>query len=155
MVIATALPTRLTSGDACRDDMAVSYAVHSRRVRDEALSLGVRRSALGSCVVLYGPYGYRATLAFLSRRCGRLDTPKGLTGAIDLLDASRTAWLAELAAFAAGRRVAKASGNRQPAATELAGFAAMGWPGGPHDGLTVSQPFLSQFGLMSSRAKAR
>jgi hypothetical protein len=140
----------LTSSDVCGNDLAVSYAIHSRRVRDEALSLGVRRSALGSCVVLYGPYGYRETLAFLNRRCGRLDTPEGLTCAIDLLDASRAVWLAQLAAFGAGRRAAKAAGTRRPAAAELARFAAMGWPGGPHDGRAVSQSFLRQFGLIQS-----
>lgn len=128
----------------------MSYAVHSRRVRDEALSLGIRRRALGSCVVLYGPYGYRATLAFLAEQCGRLDTPQGLTCAIDLLDASRAVWLGELAAFGVGRRVAKAGGNRRPAATELARFAAMGWPGGPRESPPVSQSLLRQFGLVSS-----
>lgn len=125
----------------------VSYAVHSRRVRDETLDLLARRGSLGSCVQLYRPYGYRGTLVFLAERCGRLKTPEALTGAIDLLDASRAVWLSELATFADDRRAAKAAGHRQPTREELARFATMGWPGYPHDSLPVATSFLHRFGL--------
>ena len=127
----------------------MSYTAQSRRVRDLALRDGARRRALGSCVTRFAPYGYTATLAFLEERCGRLDNPQNLIRAIDLLDASRAVWLAELTSFAAARTAAKAAGNRRPTSTELARIANIGWPGGTPEDPPVSRAFLRQFGLIA------
>jgi hypothetical protein len=124
----------------------VSYAALARRVRDGSRPLAVRRAALLACVQLYRPLGFEGTLRHLTHACGPLTTPERLVRAADMLDASRRAWLAEIAAYAGRRSMEKAAGRRNPPVTQLRSFAAMTWPGGTGD-VPVSPRFLRQFGV--------
>ncbi|MFC6094067.1 hypothetical protein Q5530_21670 [Saccharothrix sp. BKS2] len=93
----------------------MSFAVHARRVRDASLPMGRRVSALGSCVQLFRPYGYTGTLAYLELEVGPFQCDgEALVRALELLEARRARWKAEVAAFAEVRRVEKRAGRRTP-----------------------------------------
>jgi hypothetical protein len=93
----------------------VSFNNHARKVRDPALPYPLRVRALRSCVQLYKPLGFEATLSFLESQAGRFQRDEAaLLRALDAIEASRAALQAELAAYATRRQEAKRQGRRSP-----------------------------------------
>ncbi|GAA1675635.1 hypothetical protein GCM10009733_085870 [Nonomuraea maheshkhaliensis] len=97
----------------------MSFANFARRVRDPDLPYRWRLSAFRSCVQLYRPLGFEATLHFLEFQAGQFQYDEAaLPQALDAVEASRAAWHAELHAHAIRRREAKMRGRRSPRAEE-------------------------------------
>jgi hypothetical protein len=93
----------------------MSFGTLSRKVRDVTLPHRQRVVALRSCVQLYRPIGFEATLSFLEDQAGPFRTDESaLLRALSMLESSRAAWQAELRAYAAARRLAKKRGQRSP-----------------------------------------
>jgi hypothetical protein len=93
----------------------VSFSVFARHVRNAALPYRHRVSALRSCVQLYRPIGFHATLSFPQKVAGPFERDEtALLRALDAITASRAGWHAELRQYAADRRVAKRAGQRSP-----------------------------------------
>ncbi|MEV6303262.1 hypothetical protein AB0M02_27885 [Actinoplanes sp. NPDC051861] len=77
-------------------------------------------SALRSCVQIYRPLGFEATLSFLASVAGPFDRDEAaLMRALDLLAGSRALWHLHLRRYTALRRAAKRRGNRTPPAADL------------------------------------
>lgn len=95
-----------------------------------------RVSALRSCVQLYRPLGYHATLDYLRERAGRFDRDEAaLLRALDALRASRAGWHADLREYAAARAEAKRHGQRSPRPGERnPNHKPAVWYGAPRDG---------------------
>ncbi|MFY1616949.1 hypothetical protein [Micromonospora sp. WMMD736] len=97
----------------------MSFGTYARRVRNAELPYRQRVSALSSCVQLYRPIGFHATLSFLEEIAGPFDRDEAaLLRALDALVASRTGWHADLREYAAERKLAKRRGQRSPHPTE-------------------------------------
>ncbi|MCO6000030.1 hypothetical protein [Actinoallomurus rhizosphaericola] len=97
----------------------MSFGVHARKVRDTTLPYGRRVSALRSCVQLYRPIGFHATLSFLEELAGPFGRDEAaLLRALDALIESREAWKADVRAYAAMRARAKRHGRRGPRPTD-------------------------------------
>jgi hypothetical protein len=93
----------------------VSFGTYARKVRDATLPYGRRVSALRSCVQLYRPIGFHASLSFLKEIAGPFQRDEAsLLRALDALTASREGWQAEVREYAAMRRQAKRRGRRSP-----------------------------------------
>ncbi|MGC5013000.1 hypothetical protein ACLQ2R_19735 [Streptosporangium sp. DT93] len=93
----------------------MSFTNFARKVRDPALPHRHRVSALRSCVQLYRPLGFHATLSFLELRAGRFQNDEtALLGALEVIEASRAARQDEITAYATMRREAKRQGRRNP-----------------------------------------
>jgi hypothetical protein len=74
----------------------VSFGTYARHVRNPELPYRRRVSALRSCVQLYRPIGFHATLSFLEEIAGPFQRDEmALLRALDALVASRAAWHAE------------------------------------------------------------
>lgn len=124
----------------------MSFQTHARRVRDPELPIGLRYTALRSAVACYRRLRFNAAWAFATgteavpplwfegpvlktspARRPRLDED-GLLKALGRIDASRTAWLAETAAFAERRTALKRL--RIPAdPAEVRYRSHLRWPG--------------------------
>src|SRR5690606_23852767 len=77
-------------------------------------------SALRSCVPLYRPIGFNATLSYLETKAGRCQRDEAaLLAALDLIEDSRAVLRAELQAYATERREAKRQGRRTPRAGDV------------------------------------
>lgn len=97
----------------------MSFGTYARRVRNAELPYRHRVSALRSCVQLYRPIGFHATLSFLEEIAGPFDRDEAaLLRALDALVASRAGWHADLREYAAERKLAKRRGQRSPHPTE-------------------------------------
>jgi hypothetical protein len=97
----------------------VSFGNFARKVRDPALPYPWRVSAFRSCVQVYRPLGFEATLSFLESRAGRFQRDEAaLLRALDVIEASRAALRVELQAYAERRHEAKRRGRRSPRAEE-------------------------------------
>ena len=97
----------------------MSFGNYARRVRDPALPYRWRVSAFRSCVQLYRPLGFEATLSFVESRAGRFQRDEAaLLPALEVVEASRAVWRVELQAYATRRREAKERGRRSPRAEE-------------------------------------
>lgn len=93
----------------------MSFGTYARKVRNGDLPYGRRVAALRSCVQLYRPIGFHASLSFLEEIAGPFQRDEAsLLRALDALMASRAAWLADVSAYAAMRRQAKRRGQRNP-----------------------------------------
>src|SRR3954447_18745485 len=93
----------------------MSFGVYARKVRDAPLPYGRRVSALRSCVQLYRPIGFHASLSFLAEIAGPFVRDEAsLLRALDVLAASRAEWHAAGRRYAAMRREAKRKGQRSP-----------------------------------------
>ncbi len=94
----------------------MSYAAQARRVRDESLPYGSRVSALCSCVQMYHPIGFTASLTFLAEElAGPYKSDEtALLRALDALTTSRTHWLADVCEYADRRSREKREGRRRP-----------------------------------------
>lgn len=110
----------------------MAFGTYARRVRDERLPLVRRHMALRCAVGDYGPLGFHATWAYLSATaCPAPDLRRdaaALSRALGTLEESRAAHLADMAAFAARRRVEKAAGRRTPRASDMATLRGPRWP---------------------------
>ncbi|MFD8636431.1 hypothetical protein [Streptomyces sp. NPDC059533] len=108
----------------------MSFTVHARRVRDERLSPARRGAALGSAIVLYGPFGFTWTHAYLSRFGDTRRDPRAMVAALAALERSRDARTAEWAEFSHRRSREKQEEHRRtPSAADRAWMAAPRWPG--------------------------
>ncbi|MFD0857060.1 hypothetical protein ACFQ07_32930 [Actinomadura adrarensis] len=93
----------------------MSFGLYARKARDPARPYGRRVSDFRSCVQLYRPLGYQATLSYLEKVAGPFQRDEqSLLRALDALTASRELWKAEVRAYAAERRQAKLRGQRTP-----------------------------------------
>ncbi|WP_394621197.1 hypothetical protein JNUCC0626_19530 [Lentzea sp. JNUCC 0626] len=93
----------------------MSFTNHARHVRDPGLPYRHRVSALRSCVQLYRPIGFNASLTFLALRNGPYYRDEAaLLHALDDLSASRAGWHAALREYAVVRTRAKRLGQRSP-----------------------------------------
>ena len=113
----------------------MSFGNFARKVRDTSLPYGRRVLALRSCVQLYRPIGFEATLSYLAELAGPYDRDEvALLGALDALIASRTAWHHAIEEYAAARRQAKKAGRRRPRPDEPNPYVATQWYGAPRAG---------------------
>ncbi|MDW5327248.1 hypothetical protein [Plantactinospora sp. KLBMP9567] len=111
----------------------MSFGTYARHVRNPELPYRRRVSALRSCVQLYRPIGFHATLSFLEEIAGPFQRDEAaLLRALDALVASRAGWHAELRDYAAERKLAKRRGQRNPRPTDPnpSGFPRC-WYGAP------------------------
>ncbi|MFG3554935.1 hypothetical protein ACGGAQ_11125 [Micromonospora sp. NPDC047557] len=93
----------------------MSFGTYARHVRNAELPYRRRVSALRSCVQLYRPIGFHATLSFLEEIAGPFQRDEAaLLRALDALVASRAGWHADLRDYAAERKLAKRRGQRSP-----------------------------------------
>ncbi|WP_446217365.1 hypothetical protein [Micromonospora sp. IBHARD004] len=98
----------------------MSFGNYARKVRDRSLPYGRRVSALRSCVQLYRPIGFHATLGFLEEIAGPYQRDEAsLLRALDVLTASRAGWHADMRDYARKRRQAKQCGQRIAPANEI------------------------------------
>ncbi|GAB4056569.1 hypothetical protein [Catellatospora paridis] len=128
----------------------MSFTGEARLVRDTSRTPAEREAALLRCVRRYAPFGLMGTLGHLDRHADSVDPSTRLTNAVDLLEASRTAWLAELARFAASRKAAKAHGRRRATRAEVEAYATFGWPAdesGQAAGRALDPDFLRAYGV--------
>ncbi|MFJ8435310.1 hypothetical protein ACIQ9P_28845 [Kitasatospora sp. NPDC094019] len=107
----------------------MSFATFARHVRDPDLPYGRRYSSLRCAVGHYCPLGFDSTWSFLSTAGALRTDERALLLALDMLELSRAAWLAELGAFADRRRAAKQQHRRTPSVTELRRLNGWRWPG--------------------------
>ncbi|MFE9727539.1 hypothetical protein ACFYQ5_29200 [Streptomyces sp. NPDC005794] len=121
----------------------MSFNTCARKVRDAALPHRLRVTQLRSCVQLYRPIGFRATLSLLEAKAGPYGRDEGaLLRALGVLEASRDAWHVELRAFDGTRRLAKGQGARQPRQAERNPYREMWWSGAPREGALHALWFL-------------
>jgi hypothetical protein len=98
----------------------VSFSAFAHHVRDPDRWYGCRVRALRSCVQLYRPLGFEATLSYLREIAGPYEAdPRALMRALDALSASRQGWIAHQRRYNAGRRAAKALGHRRTRRDEI------------------------------------
>ncbi|MGJ6969181.1 hypothetical protein ACSDR0_45555 [Streptosporangium sp. G11] len=108
----------------------MSFGNFARKARDTALPHQRRLSALRSCVQLYRPIGFEATLSFLQAKAGPFRTDEAaLLRALAVLEASRSAWQEEKLAYAAARREAKQRGQRSPRPDDINPYTPTHWYG--------------------------
>jgi hypothetical protein len=108
----------------------MSFGNFARKVRDPALPHQRRVSALRSCVQLYRPIGFEATLSFLQAKAGPFRTDEtALLRALAMLEASRSAWQDAKQTYAAARREAKQRGQRSPHPNDINPYTPMHWYG--------------------------
>ncbi|MFF5898411.1 hypothetical protein ACFY8O_21165 [Streptomyces argenteolus] len=125
----------------------MSFNHLARQVRDPALPHGHRVARLRSCVQLYRPIGFRATLSLLGAKAGPYATDeRALLRALAVLEGSREAWHGELRAFDRTRRLAKARGARQPRRAERNPYRDRWWSGAPREGALHALAFLRERG---------
>ncbi|MFA1551641.1 hypothetical protein [Actinomadura chokoriensis] len=97
----------------------MSFGVHARKVRDPTRPYRWRVADLRSCVQLYRPLGFHATLSYLEEIAGSFRRDEeALLRALDALTASRELWKADGREYAAKRRRAKLRGQRRPRPTD-------------------------------------
>ncbi|WP_052442760.1 hypothetical protein [Streptacidiphilus neutrinimicus] len=108
----------------------MSFSADARRVRDPGLPLAWRHTALRCAVTCYRPMGYRATWAFLETAGDLRRDQDALLRALERLELSSAAWLAEEAAFAVLRREEKRGRHRRsPTAAQWLRHRGYRWPG--------------------------
>ncbi|SEG26576.1 hypothetical protein SAMN05216223_104109 [Actinacidiphila yanglinensis] len=121
----------------------MSFNTIARKVRDAELPHGLRVARLRSCVQLYRPIGFHATLSLLEAKAGRFSRDEGaLLRALGVLEASRAAWHAELRAFDEARSAAKGQGERRPRQAERNPYRELWWSGAPREGALHALTFL-------------
>jgi len=107
----------------------VSFGTYARRVRDRDLSYAMRYCSLRCAVSRYSPIGFHATWSFLST-VGNLKRDEEALLALDVLETSRAAWLADVEDFAARRSAEKQERHqRTPSESERRHFSIYRWPG--------------------------
>ncbi|MGS2643654.1 GNAT family N-acetyltransferase [Streptosporangium sp. LJ11] len=107
----------------------MSFGTYARQVRNQDLPYGLRYVSLRCAVERYMPVGYNATWDYLNSRAGRLRKDEtALLRALDILETSRKARLAEMAAFAL-RRTSEKRDRRTLSAGEYRYRHGWRWPG--------------------------
>ncbi|MET7365331.1 hypothetical protein ABZS61_05785 [Streptomyces sp. NPDC005566] len=97
----------------------MGFTNFARKVRDSSLPYGHRVVSLRSCVQLYRPIGFEATVSYLAHEAGPFRTDEdALLRALDMIGTSRAAWQLELRAYAEERAEAKRRGLRTPGLRE-------------------------------------
>ncbi|WP_406394118.1 hypothetical protein [Streptomyces sp. NBC_00887] len=97
----------------------MGFTNFARKVRDSSLPYGHRVVSLRSCVQLYRPIGFEATVSYLAHKAGPFRTDEdSLLRALGVIEASRAAWQLELKAYAEERAEAKRRGLRTPGPRE-------------------------------------
>lgn len=86
-------------------------------------------SALRCAVGCYHPIGFNATYSYLATAGNLRRDESALLRALDMLELSRNAWLAEVDAFADRRRLEKPKHRRSPLASEVRYLHGWRWPG--------------------------
>ncbi|MFD2356156.1 hypothetical protein ACFSTC_53115 [Nonomuraea ferruginea] len=89
----------------------MGFGTYARRVRDRDLPFGRRFRALRAAVSCYHPIGFNATWSYLTTAGNLRRDELALIRALDMLELSRNAWLAEIDAFADRRRLEKAKAS--------------------------------------------
>lgn len=107
----------------------MSFGTYARRVRDTDLPYATRYSSLRCAVSRYCPIGFHATLSFLSTAGNLKRDEEALLRALNVLETSRAAWLADIEAFAARRRAEKREHRRTPSAADRRLFYGYRWAG--------------------------
>ncbi len=102
-------------------------------MHDTSQPVRARHAAFRTCVVIFAPYGFRATYHHLCRSA-RIPAdlekdPASLIRAVEELHAARRHWLAGEAAFIARRRQEKATGLRHPKSDGSWWDHGRGWQG--------------------------
>lgn len=88
-----------------------------------------------SCVQLYRPLGFHATIGFLETRTGSVcQDEQALLDALELLEHSRAVWDRQKAAYAAIRTAAKQTGQRVPPAQLPNAYRCDRWHADPYPG---------------------
>jgi hypothetical protein len=91
----------------------------ARRVRDTSLPYGRRVVSLRSCVQLYRPIGFEATVGYLEATSGPFrEDETSLLRALDMITESRELWQADVRGYAVLRAEAKRRGRRVPRPAE-------------------------------------
>ncbi|WP_446212370.1 hypothetical protein [Micromonospora sp. IBSANI012] len=127
----------------------MSFGNYARKVRDRSLPYGRRVSALRSCVQLYRPIGFHATLGFLEEIAGPYQRDEAaLLKALDVLITSRSGWHADMRDYARKRRQAKQRGQRIPPINEVnpTGFPRI-WYGAARPAALYALRYWSRNGL--------
>ncbi|MER6173197.1 GNAT family N-acetyltransferase [Streptosporangium sp. NPDC001681] len=107
----------------------MSFGTYARRVRNQDLPYGLRYTSLRYAVERYMPVGYNATWDYITGRAGRIRTDEtALLRALDILETSRKARLAEMAAFTL-RRTTEKRDRRTVSADEHRYRHGWRWPG--------------------------
>ncbi len=107
----------------------MSFGTYARQVRNQDLPHGLRYVSLRCAVERYMPVGYDATWDYLTSRAGRVRKDEtALLRALDILETSRKARLAEMAVFAL-RRTSEKRDRRAPSADEHRYRHGWRWPG--------------------------
>ncbi|NRQ31482.1 hypothetical protein HII36_06455 [Nonomuraea sp. NN258] len=107
----------------------MGFRTYAGRVRDRDLPFKRRFSALRCAVGHYHPIGFNATWSYLTTTGNLRRDESALIRALDVLELSRSAWLAEIDAFAARRRLEKRKHRRSPLASETRYLYGYRWPG--------------------------
>nr|BFF27120.1 hypothetical protein GCM10025732_50850 [Glycomyces mayteni] len=108
----------------------MTFQTRARRVRNPDLPMGQRYTALRCALEEYRQIGFHASWAFLTGTDGRAELDaETLVRALDRLEASRNARIAENAVFARRRAEAKRAGRREPEAEEARYRRGRRWPG--------------------------
>jgi hypothetical protein len=107
----------------------MSFGIYARRVRDRDLPYRARYRALRCAVGRYCPIGFNATWSYLSTVGDMNADEEALIRALDILEASRNVWLAEIKAFAARRRAEKRRHRRSPTTADRLYLYGCRWPG--------------------------
>lgn len=103
----------------------MGFGREARRAGDAALPVGRRMRALGSCIEIARPLGYRTTFAYLEARVGLPSSdPRFVDPALALLLQERALRLRDEAAYAELRTARKREGRRTPSRREV----RPGWP---------------------------
>ena len=98
----------------------MSFSAFSNHVRNPALPYQHRVTAMRSCVQLYRPIGFNATLSFLEELAGPFQRDEqALLRAHGQLATSRALWHEHLDSYASQRRTAKRLGYQTPRKTEV------------------------------------
>lgn len=116
----------------------MTYRTQARRVRNPGLPLGVRYTSLRIALEHYRRIGYHASWSFLTGTDPRKRTPldeRALLLALDRMEASRNAWLAEMDAYAARRKALK---RALPVDSEEARYRHRRWAGPDARAATVT-----------------
>ena len=113
----------------------MSFGAYARNVRDTDRPHGWRVSMLRSCVQLYRPLGFHATLSFLEEIAGPFRTREAaLISALDALITSREQWKVAVGEYAHQRTSAKRHGQRSPHPRDDNPDPARWWYGDPRKG---------------------
>jgi hypothetical protein len=113
----------------------VSFGTHARKVRDPGRPHGSRVSMLRSCVQLYRPIGFHATLGFLEQIAGAVPDPRDRADPRDRrAHREPGAMEAAVGEYAQRRTSAKRHGQRSPHPREGNPHPPRWWYGAPRQG---------------------